>query len=643
MENTIFIQDPDYNLDSIIAHSQRRLLMFQLPRDIPSFGKLDPEDPQGFRLFQYEKLKHDQNIRLLGYPNTSDSNDITFHMDEKLLEDASGAFIAVSYYWGNEQPTEHLPLSPRLYLEVTRTVHSLLRHIAGVASGFPLWVDAICINQADLAEKSSQVGMMKDIYAAAKCVIVWLGNGNLTKNDELVLWSYLASLSDRNNSTPNGYRGFGGIGDTLCGQVLQSPWFERVWVVQEACFARTVFFLSGAIGMSLPFLSDYLEMRRENHENLPISYSIASDWGRDSLPAFNRFNILCNQRDQIQQNGGKPQLPLTDILLDFQTCKATDARDKVFALLGLAAYHNIQPDYTKSTSDAFTEAMIACSPSLYDYRLLGYAGLANPKPNGPTQFATVPTWVPNFSSAFLAQPFTLRADFKATPARDLAEVAFGSMSGKPQLLSRGIPRHLGLFIRAAFIDTVNELSMPGLCSVDSPFSDHEKVLQRQYDISSQGIEMLKRRNHYPVLASASVTCCEAMTAGDHHQDGSMSEEIKSAAFEAFRKSKGAAEFLSHSRENDKLGAYMHRTGIGRSRRLFITQNGYLGAANNGIMEGDRVCLIDGAPVPFILRGPVAKFRKYTIYNLVCDAFINGIMYREASNLHSIRFEMILLE
>lgn len=40
-----------------------------------------------------------------------------------------------------------------------------------------IWIDAICINQSDDAEKSVQVAMMADIYAGAKNVIVWLGEG----------------------------------------------------------------------------------------------------------------------------------------------------------------------------------------------------------------------------------------------------------------------------------------------------------------------------------------------------------------------------------------------------------------------------------------------------------------------------------
>lgn len=42
-------------------------------------------------------------------------------------------------------------------------------------SGF-LWIDAICINQADLEERSAQVRIMPQIYSKADCVNVWLGD-----------------------------------------------------------------------------------------------------------------------------------------------------------------------------------------------------------------------------------------------------------------------------------------------------------------------------------------------------------------------------------------------------------------------------------------------------------------------------------
>lgn len=38
-----------------------------------------------------------------------------------------------------------------------------------------LWIDAVCINQDDLRERSWQVSMMADIYSSAQCNLIWLG------------------------------------------------------------------------------------------------------------------------------------------------------------------------------------------------------------------------------------------------------------------------------------------------------------------------------------------------------------------------------------------------------------------------------------------------------------------------------------
>lgn len=38
-----------------------------------------------------------------------------------------------------------------------------------------LWVDAICINQKDIVDKSHQITLMEEIYGGADSVLVWLG------------------------------------------------------------------------------------------------------------------------------------------------------------------------------------------------------------------------------------------------------------------------------------------------------------------------------------------------------------------------------------------------------------------------------------------------------------------------------------
>lgn len=64
-----------------------------------------------------------------------------------------------------------------------------------------LWADAVCINQADDAERGSQVGMMGRIYGQAARTLVWLGDGSLDSGRAVdVLKDIVATEPDKENS-----------------------------------------------------------------------------------------------------------------------------------------------------------------------------------------------------------------------------------------------------------------------------------------------------------------------------------------------------------------------------------------------------------------------------------------------------------
>jgi hypothetical protein len=52
-----------------------------------------------------------------------------------------------------------------------------------------LWVDAACINQGNGPERSSQVGLMSQIYGRAVAVLAWLGEEKSGLNTVLGLGS----------------------------------------------------------------------------------------------------------------------------------------------------------------------------------------------------------------------------------------------------------------------------------------------------------------------------------------------------------------------------------------------------------------------------------------------------------------------
>ncbi|KAI0140338.1 heterokaryon incompatibility protein-domain-containing protein [Pestalotiopsis sp. NC0098] len=83
-------------------------------------------------------------------------------------------YEALSYVWGSGGASQSILVSgttlrigQNLYQALLRLRHRLIEKV--------LWIDAICINQADNQEKEHQIPLMLQIYQAASRVIVWLG------------------------------------------------------------------------------------------------------------------------------------------------------------------------------------------------------------------------------------------------------------------------------------------------------------------------------------------------------------------------------------------------------------------------------------------------------------------------------------
>ncbi|QGI86089.1 hypothetical protein CEK25_012818 [Fusarium fujikuroi] len=132
--------------------------------------------PLGSSLYGSLKISGNQ-IRLLTITSTTPV--ISCEMDVTELHDHL-PFNALSYVWGDPKVTEIILVNGHEY-PVTTSLASALRcvpqHLSQSkhAAGQKLWVDAICINQADNAEKSHQVAKMGEIYSQSALVLCWLG------------------------------------------------------------------------------------------------------------------------------------------------------------------------------------------------------------------------------------------------------------------------------------------------------------------------------------------------------------------------------------------------------------------------------------------------------------------------------------
>ncbi|KAL7800050.1 hypothetical protein V8C37DRAFT_363885 [Trichoderma ceciliae] len=71
------------------------------------------------------------------------------------------------------------------------------------------------------------------------------------------------------------------------------------------------------------------------------------------------------------------------------------------------------------------------------------------------------------------------------------------------------------------------------------------------------------------------------------------------------------------------------------RRFFLTKMGYMGLGLDGILEGDKVCVLAGGRLPFILRdikpalNPNENLERGNIFRILGDAYLHGIMDGEA--------------
>lgn len=95
------------------------------------------------------------------------------------------AFVALSYVWGQHSTGDTIccngvdvPITRNCHdaLLATTHTHSSSRGLTGAT--ITIWVDAICINQADDAEKAVQIPLMQEVYTWARVVYVWLGSGS---------------------------------------------------------------------------------------------------------------------------------------------------------------------------------------------------------------------------------------------------------------------------------------------------------------------------------------------------------------------------------------------------------------------------------------------------------------------------------
>ena len=266
-------------------------------------------------------------------------------------------YEALSYAWGDEEPSVPLLLGTHCIF-ITPNLREALRCKRYLFRDVLLWIDAMCIDQANLHERNNQVSLMRTIYERADAVTVWLGPA--MEGCEST-FECITSCGEANSLDPLLKSDTVDISVSMrirtLMHILQASWWQRVWILQEAYWANRALTFCGTHFTSL-------------HDLLQVNYLFMTLWqetavtelrssiGREMTEALGQVifkwpRVLCALFRERDADG---RVPTTRILALASECLASDPRDKIYGTLGLWPHAILQPDYALSTAEVYANA-----------------------------------------------------------------------------------------------------------------------------------------------------------------------------------------------------------------------------------------------------------------------------------------------
>lgn len=366
-------------------------------------------------ILQYVPLSQVGNTRLVTLLPGTDSSPLSTRLSEISI-DLDTKYEALSYEC-KEKAGKCLIDCNDKQAYVTLNLRDALLALRYPDKPRYLWIDALCINQQDLQEKSKQILALKTIYQKAFTVIIWLGlessTESLTSTSKVfellpVLARNWQSLLDQgiDHTNPTRYADEIRLQDVLKDggaddnspikalvDLMTRSYFSRTWIVQEIILSSDAVVVCGQhkiswkifVHASQAFMSGINYLASLMDQAVRMRYLNL----QGIIIAERRFH----HRDRLQ---------LLAMLTSFQKLETTDPRDKIYATLGIVAPYKrvhhlydeipITPDYTKSSEEVYKEAAVYLIWERQDLYLWSFQ-----PPTSQRNLKTLPSWVPDWS------------------------------------------------------------------------------------------------------------------------------------------------------------------------------------------------------------------------------------------------------
>ncbi|KAF2785869.1 HET-domain-containing protein [Melanomma pulvis-pyrius CBS 109.77] len=583
----------------------------------------------------YEPLPGPEYIRILKLNPGISSEAITCTLEAVDLTYFRDKYEAISYVWGDPNTTTVITCNA-VQVPVTVNLADALETFRHPTEARTIWADALCINQQDNADKSTQVQKMGEIYENARGVLVWLG-----RDTEGVAEDCFQLISDTADFFDAQYRRH--FRELWSMPAFAPPypismekhrwanvallfglaWFQRVWVVQEVALAKRcdLFWGAGRMGVAKLFElalwawkkpelgsllysnigSVYLGQLYDNYVVIHSSYRNTQSW---------RYSM------DLIGNRMQPTALFCDILALSQNMQATNPRDYIYAFLGNPLANRkenqglIAVDYSKTVDEVFFDAACAllkdrieapwilCSVQHWDLHKFLHSGH--------------PSWIPQWSGngviySRIANPNnTFQAGGTGTPF-------------EPRVQSGKLLEVAGfIFDRVLF---VSEIIKPDDFRMDSEFwSDELRVsgeplidrLLKQASEANGSLAPLNEVEYYLTLLTS--------------YGGKPNVETIKKGFSEYRR-RVRSQFANTPLDGAEVGSdvgntYLVEEGLRHlfNQRFIRTESGKIGLASAVTQVGDMSCIFVGVSVPFVLKeSPNER------YKLVGECYIHNVM------------------
>ncbi|KAI1179789.1 heterokaryon incompatibility protein-domain-containing protein [Nemania sp. FL0916] len=592
------------------------------------FGPDDKSNPNF--IYQSKIDVSTDQVRVVELMPGSEDDVIECSLEVRSIKE-DGIPEALSYVWGKAVSQEEILVDLQPF-SVTKNLLEILRGLRHPKSPRTIWIDAICINQSNHEERNRQVRLMRDIYSQAQHTIIYLTEGDtnlkLKRGEQLVslppnfggitihqfdLASILREFQGYSLDSPWCERQlalyFMLIRCTHC--MLSHSWWERIWTLQEGALPAsppvihyrnhscTFDTLQSAIGI----LYDINQWDSEKYQR--IVHAVLRNPNRDAqtdeilnLPEVLRSQglgsigqpLLCRLRQTSMQHDRFATGFLSELLQETATYRATNPRDKIYALESLLPRcigKLFRIDYNESYETLFSYVTARYINSKQTYQiaaainLLIESTMSNNENSAiiDDEISPIPSWALDFSYCNSSEEM----NSLATDATDVVTLnGFLLDTGLKIAKCQGVTLNpmfatpSTLFCDGINIDRIQETGIiagnksPNLfIAVYLLASDIQRRLQDPE---------ASRRAHWQMWMDIDKKAVSSLT----------------AFFSLFLDT----DKLPRGDGSDFFDVCLKETA---GKTYFITDGGLVGIATLPVRQGDILCLLDGVPVYFVLR------------------------------------------